>query len=605
MNTHKKRMTKPNSITVDRSAQSGFDARRLLSLAVPEWKRLVPGTVFLVIASAAGLYFPQLARQILDASLQAGSRAEVDRAAIILAVAFVVQGVAGALRYWLFTAAGERIVLNLRLKIFDALMAHDIAFFDERRTGELLSRISSDAAVLQNTVSVNVSMMLRNALTAIGGLVLLSITSWRLTILMVVTIPVVVLGALFFGKMVRKLSHRAQEELAMATAQAEESLSGIRNVRSFARERWASQQYASLLEYYFDAIVRSIRWMATFIAVSGTIGYIAIAVVVWYGGRLVLDGAMTAGDLTQFLLYTLLVAVSVGALGSLYGDFMKARGAATRIFEIVDAVPTIPLIGGERLTQVQGALHFEEVHFAYPSRPDTPVLQGVTLQIQAGHVTALVGESGAGKSTIAALVRRFYDPNDGAILLDGHDIRVLDPMFLRGCMATVDQEPVLLSTTIAENIRFGEPTATDEQVRDAAQQANARTFIESFPDGFDTLVGERGVQLSGGQKQRIAIARALLKDPPILIFDEATSALDAESEYQVQQALDRLMQGRTVIVIAHRLSTIMGADHVYVLGDGKVLEDGHPQALIAQKGAFFRLVERQRLVQTSEGQNIA
>lgn len=584
-------------------SSDGFNLRRLLSMALPEWRRLVPGTLFLVVSSGAGLYFPQVAREILDASLTAGNRADVDRAALLLAIAFVIQGVAGALRYMLFTEAGEQIVTRLRAQIFDALLTHDIAFFDERRTGELLSRISNDASILQNTVSVNVSMALRNGLTVLGGLVLLWLTSSQLTLIMITVIPAVVLGALFFGRLVRRLSYEAQEELAAATAQAEEALSGIRNVRSFAQEPWASERYAQGLQGYFGAIRKSIRWMAVFTGSASIAGYSAIAIVVWYGGRLVLEGAMSAGDLTQFILYTLLVAVSVGMLGSLYGDFMKARGAAQRVFEIMDATPTIPLSGGKRLEHLQGDLRFRNVKFSYPTRPESPVLRGIDLHVPPGRVVALVGESGAGKSTIAALIRRFYDVDSGEISLDEHDIRTLDPSLLRKSIGTVDQEPILLSSSIAENIRFGAPNATDAAVQAAAEQANALEFIHAFLDGFDTVVGERGVQLSGGQKQRIAIARALLKDPQILIFDEATSALDAESEYQVQQALDRLMQGRTVILIAHRLSTIMGAHYVYVLGDGHVLEHGEPATLMASQGAFYGLVERQRMTEFSPTQS--
>lgn len=588
-------MTSKGSSNSVETQTEGFTVRRLLSMALPEWRRLVPGTFFLVVSSAAGLYFPQVAREILDASLDAGARADVDRAAWILALAFAVQGIAGALRYMLFTEAGEHIVTRLRAQIFDTLLTLDVAFFDVRRTGELLSRISNDASILQNTVSVNVSMALRNGLTVLGGLVLLWLTSARLTLIMITVIPAVVLGALFFGRMVRRLSYEAQEELAAATAQAEEALSGIRNVRSFAQEPWASTRYSAGLAQYFIAIKKSIRWMAVFTGTASIAGYSAIAIVVWYGGRLVLDGSMSAGDLTQFILYTLLVAVSVGMLGSLYGDFMKARGAAHRVFEIIDAVPQIPLRGGLVLEDVQGDIRFRNVHFAYPTRPDSPVLRGVDLEVGAGQVVALVGESGAGKSTIAALIRRFYDVDSGEITLDGHVLSTLDPSALRAAIGTVDQEPILLSTSIRENIRFGAPDATDAAVRAAAETANALAFIEAFPDGFETVVGERGVQLSGGQKQRIAIARALLKDPQVLIFDEATSALDAESEYQVQQALDRLMKGRTVILIAHRLSTIMGADRVYVLGAGRVLESGEPNALMAAKGAFSSLVDRQRL----------
>lgn len=578
----------------DRVSRDGLTLRRIYELATPEWRRLVPGTLFLILGSAAGLYFPQLAREILDASLTSGSHAEIDRAAWILAGAFLVQGVAGALRYMLFTEAGESIVARLRGQLFDALVRQDIAFFDTRRTGELLSRISNDAAVLQNTVSVNVSMALRHTLTALGGIVLLFVTSARLTVIMLAIVPAVVLAAIYFGRLVRRLSFLAQEELATATAQAEESLSGIRNLRSFARESWASARYASAIQRYFRTAQRSIRWMAVFTGGAGTAGYLAIAVVLWYGGRLVLDGALSAGALTQFILYTLLVALSVGMLGSLYADFMKARGAAGRVFEILDAAPKIPLRGGAPLGPLKDALELRGVEFRYPSRPEVAVLRGLDLRVGAGEVVALVGESGAGKSTIAALVRRFYDPTAGGVYADGVDIREIDPHALRSAIGSVDQEPVLLSASIAENIRFGAPDAGDEEVAEAARQANAYGFIMELPEGFETRVGERGVQLSGGQKQRVAIARALLKDPEVLIFDEATSALDAESEFQVRQALERLMAGRTVIFIAHRLSTVADADRIYVLGDGRVLESGSFEELLARRGAFYALVERQR-----------
>lgn len=574
---------------------SNVTLRRLLSLAKPEAPRLIAGTLFLAIGSAAGLWFPQLARELLDAALASGETAEVDKAALGLAAVLLIQGVAGAIRYLFFTDAGERIVSQLRQSIFANLLGQDISFFDSRRVGELLSRMSNDATVIQNTVSVNISQGLRNLVMALGGVVLLFMTSVQLAALMMAVVPPVVLGAILLGRHLGQLSFRAQEQLARASTYAEEALSGIRTVRAFAREAHAKDRYAEAIRAWYGAVKSQIQWTAVFTGAAGTAGFLALALVVWRGGRMVLQGTLSAGDLTQFLLYTLLVAFAVGMLGALWGDLMRARGAATRIFELMDITPTIPLEGGELVSTIEGNVRFDEVEFHYPTRPDVQVLDRLSFEVGAGQVIALVGESGAGKSTIGALLRRFYDPTHGSVLVDGRDVRTLDPSSLRRKIGAVDQEPLLLSASIAENIRYGAPSASDNEVREAARQANALGFIERFPDGFETLVGERGVQLSGGQKQRIAIARAFLKDPSILIFDEATSALDAESEYQVQQALERLMQGRTVILIAHRLSTVAGADQIHVLEKGRVVESGNFQALMARGGVFARLVERQRV----------
>lgn len=588
-------MQSPHSSRDDETLRRGLTLRRVLALARPEARRLGIGTIFLFVGSAAGLYFPQLAREIIDTALEVGSRSNVDRAALILAGVFALQGVAVAIRYKLFTEAGERIVVDLRNRIFASIVDQEVAFFDERRTGELISRLSNDASVLQNTVSVNISMALRNVVMALGGVVLLFVTSPQLTLIMLAVVPLVVVGALYFGRLVQRVSFQAQEELARAGQAAEETISSIRTVRSFAREEYEKQRYVHWMERYFDAARRRIRDTAIFTGASTVAGYGAIAVVLWYGGRLVLDEAMTVGDLTQFILYTLLVAAAVGVLGTLYADFMKARGAAGRVFELLDRLPAIPRSEGMRLDEVRGEIAFEAVSFSYPSRPDTIVLQALDLKIHAGDVVALVGSSGAGKSTVTALLRRFYDVSSGRITLDDVDIRELDPAWLREEIATVDQEPQLLSTSIEENIRYGRLDASDEEVREAAAQANALQFIESFEEGFATPVGERGVQLSGGQKQRIAIARALLKDPAILLLDEATSALDAESEYLVQEGLERLMRGRTVLIIAHRLSTVAKADRIYVFDDGRVVEEGTFDDLSRQKGVFAQLIERQQL----------
>jgi ABC transporter fused permease/ATP-binding protein len=570
---------------------------RLLALARPEWRRLASGSVFLILGSAAGLAYPQAIRVVLDGALAAGV-ASVNRAALAMVVIFAVQSVAVATRYVLFTVAGERIVTRLRADLYTSLVAQEIAFFDQRRTGELTSRLSSDATVLQNTVSVNLSMGLRNFVMVVGGLALLVVTSPRLTLVMLAIVPAVALGAVIIGRRISRLSRRVQDALARAGEVAEETLAGIRTVRAFAREAAESGRYASATWEAFGLARKRVRVVAVFLGVTSLAAYGAVALVLWSGGRLVASGGMTVGELTQFILYTLIVAFSLSALGDLWSDFMRAGGASERVFELLDRPPEIPVAGGLRPETAIGRIELDGVGFAYPGRPDVPVLEGLDLVIDPGEVVALVGPSGAGKSTVASLILRLYDPISGAVRFDGVDIRDLDPVWLRERIGVVAQEPILFSTTIAENIRYGRPDATDAEVEAAARAANAHDFVAALPEGYATEVGERGVRLSGGQKQRVAIARAVLKDPRVLLLDEATSALDAESEALVRDALARLMHGRTAVVIAHRLSTVRDADRVVVLDGGRVVESGNHAELMARAGTYRRLVDRQLLAAT-------
>jgi ABC transporter fused permease/ATP-binding protein len=576
------------------STSGRLDTRRLVSLARPELPRLVVATIALLISSSMVLAYPQVIRYMVDAVVEGESLEAVDLATLVLLGAFVVQSVFSMLRAWLFTVAGERIVADLRKNLFRAIISQDIAFFDERRTGELTNRLASDTTVLQNAVTVNVSMVLRHTMSTLGGVVLLVWMSPVLAGVSMAVVPVVAVGAALYGRLIRRLSVKVQDALAASTEVAEETIAGVRTVRSFAREASEVDRYGQRVEDSFALAAKRALAIGGFSGIAGFLGYGALALVVWYGGRMVLDGRLTIGDLTAFIVYTMIVAVSLGSLAGLYGDFMRAVGASQRVFELMDLTAAIEMADGNTPPErIEGRVRFDHVRFAYPSRPDVTVLDDFDLAIEPGELVALVGPSGAGKSTVASLLLRLYDPQSGALAVDGHDIRSFDPRQWRERVGSVSQEPILFATTISDNIRYGRADATDEQVRAAARAANAEVFVDAFPEGFDTLVGERGVRLSGGQKQRIAIARAVLRDPRVLILDEATSALDAESEHLVKEALDRLMEGRTTIVIAHRLSTVIDADRVVVLDGGRVVQSGPHDGLMNEDGLYRRLVERQ------------
>jgi ABC transporter fused permease/ATP-binding protein len=574
---------------------------RLLRLARPEARLLAVGLIFLGIGSAATLLYPQGIRVVIDAALgEMPPWAEgMDRGRLLEVVALAMAGVAlvsataMGLRYFLFMLAGERAVARLRRHLYRSILDQEIAYFDRERTGDLMSRLSSDTATLQGSMSSNISYGLRNLIQLAGASALLLYTSPGLTLLILALVPPIAVGAVVYGRRIRRLSRQAQDALAEGQAVAEESIAGIRTVRAFAAEGAEASRFDQAIARSLGLARRRIRSATAFMSATTFAGYAAAALVFWYGGHLVLRGEMSAGDLTSFLVYTLLVGFALGALTDLWADFLRALGAAERVFEVLDRTPALAVAGARQLERVDGALEVDRVGFSYPTRPDVRVLAELSFRVEPGEVVALVGPSGAGKSTVTALLLRFYDPAEGAVRLDGHDLRELDPDWLRRRVGLVAQEPILFSTTVADNIRYGRPDADRDEIEAAARAANAHAFVAAFPDGYDTLVGERGVQLSGGQKQRIAIARAVLKDPRVLILDEATSALDAESEHLVKEALDRLMAGRTTLVIAHRLSTVRDASRVLVLDGGSVIEEGRHDDLVARDGLYRRLVERQ------------
>jgi ATP-binding cassette subfamily B protein len=578
--------------TVPRSSRT--DALwRIIQVARPERKLLAGATVFLLIGTASNMVLPQGIRLIVDGALREGNTSRLDRLVLMALGLFLVQGAAMGARLTLFTIAGERTVARVRKNLFRNLVEQEVAFFDAHRTGELTSRLASDTATLQSSVSANLSMGLRHLASIVLGVALLLYTSPLLTGLMLLIVPPVALGAVAVARRIRALARQVQDSLAEAGEAAEETLSGIRTVRSFAAEPAEVARYGRAIDHSFELARQRARIAGSFMGLAAFAAYSAAAVVLWYGGRMVIAGQLSAGSLASFLMYSLLVAFAIGAWGDLWSEFMRAAGAAERVFELSDRAAAMPVEGGLELPSVHGDVELRGVTFAYPARADVVVIKDMNLHIHPGEVVALVGSSGSGKSTIASLIGRLYDPGTGALLLDGQDLRTLNPSWLRRHIGVVAQEPILFSGTIRDNIRYARPGASDEDVERAARTANAHDFVSRFPDGYTTLVGERGVQLSGGQKQRVAIARAVLKDPRVLILDEATSALDAESEHLVQEALERLMEGRTTLIIAHRLSTVLRADRVFVIERGQIVQAGSHDALMSTDGLYKRLVERQ------------
>jgi ATP-binding cassette subfamily B protein len=559
--------------------------------------RIAAALAALAMASAATLVVPIAVQRVVDRGFSQGSGEFIDTYFGALIGVVAVLAVASALRYYFVITLGERVVADLRAAVFRHLTALDPSFFDATRSGEIVSRLTADTTQVKSAFGASLSIALRNLVLFLGAIGLMIWTSPKLSALVLLAIPLIVLPLVFSGRAVRRRARLAQDRLADAAAYATEAVGAVRTMQAFGMEEATARRFGAAAGDAFEAARTSTRARAILTGTAIFMICASVVAVLWYGAQDVLAGQMTAGRLSQFVLYAVFAASSLGQLSEVFGELAQAAGAAERLGEILQTQPAIAAPPQPRRLPdpALGTVAFEDVRFSYPTRSEHAALHGLTFRVRRGERLAIVGPSGAGKTTVFQLLLRFYDPQKGLVLVDGIPVRDVDPVELRRRIALVPQEPTIFAATVAENIRYGRPDASDEEVRRAAALASADEFIRALPQDYASEIGERGVTLSGGQRQRIAIARAILKDAPILLLDEATSALDAESERAVQGALDRLMQGRTTLVIAHRLATVRSADRILVMDGGRIVEEGTHETLLARGGLYARLASLQFL----------
>jgi ABC-type multidrug transport system fused ATPase/permease subunit len=546
------------------------------------------GMMFLLLSNLTTMSFPLLIGEMTKV-IEGKSKYLINEVTIFFFAILIVQAILSFFRIYTFAQVSEKSMRDVRQTLYAKIITMPIFNFEKRRVGELMSRITSDITQLQDVLSITLAEFFRQIFTLIGGIALITYLSWKLTLFMLATFPLLVVAAIVFGKFIRKISKKSQDELAATNIIVEETFQSIQAVKSFTNEGYEVNRYAQSLNKVIEAALRAATMRGGFVSFVIFALFGGIVGVVWYGAQLVAQGDMILADLLTFIFYTAFIGGSVGGLGDIYAQLQKTIGASDRILEILEDPSEVHLEDKTENVAIDfGTIELKNIHFSYPSRPSVEILKGISIRIEPGQKVAIVGTSGTGKSTLAQLMMRFYEPNSGEIELNGRNINAYSVNAWRKMLALVPQEVLLFGGSIRENIAYGKPGATQDEIEHAAEQAYAREFIESFPEKWDTLVGERGVKLSGGQRQRIAIARAILRDPKFLILDEATSALDSESEKWVQSALEELMKNRTSLIIAHRLSTIRSADQIIVMESGKIVEAGTHEELLAKKQSVYR-----------------
>ncbi|MDX1304524.1 ABC transporter transmembrane domain-containing protein [Photobacterium sp.] len=567
----------------------------LLGFVRPYKKRVAAAMLALVVTAVVSLSIGQGVRMIIDDGFIAGSKEQLGHAIGMMVIMIMVLAVGTFSRFYLMSWLGERVSADIRKAVFDRLLGLHPSYFEENRSGEIMSRLTTDTTLLQSIIGSSFSMALRSVLMFAGGLLMLVITNPKLTLLVMGCVPVVLMPMIFYGRKVRHLARKSQASIADVGTYAGEIIQNIKVVQSYTREKQERAAFGAEVEAAFAVARQRIKQRSILIATVIFLVFGAISIMLWIGGMDVLSGKISEGELAAFVFYAIMVAMSLATISEVYGELQRASGSAERLFELLAVESAIQ--APQQLAQLddlaETVIAFDKVDFSYPSRPGSPALKGINLEIKKGQVVALVGPSGAGKTTIFELLQRFYDPFKGEVRFKNTPIQQLDPSFLRQQMGMVPQQPIMFSSDVCHNIRYGRPEASDEEVIWAAKRAHAHEFILELPDGYKSYLGEQGVRLSGGQKQRIALARAILKDPDVLLLDEATSALDAESEYHVQAALNELMKNRTTLIIAHRLSTVMHADTIVLLDKGKILTCGTHAQLMKKSKLYQRLCELQ------------